>query len=88
MTSITGPKRVKLLQVSLLVSLVVTVIWKHYSSWNSQESVANRLCEPTGRNKNTNERNIRNVQVPLIEVVGGQSKDDLRMTLSDKGGRP
>lgn len=33
---ITGPRRVKLLQISLLVALVVAVIWKYYSIWNSQ----------------------------------------------------
>lgn len=52
------------------------------------ESVANRLCEPTSRNKSTNERNIRNVQISLVEVGGGQYKDDLRIPLSYKGGRP
>lgn len=53
-----------------------------------KESVANRLCEPTSRNISTNERNIRTVQVSLIKVEGGQYKDDLKMTLSYKGGRP
>lgn len=54
----------------------------------TKESVANRLCEPTSRNKSTNERNIRNVQISLMEVGGGQYKDDLRIPLSYKGGRP
>lgn len=54
----------------------------------AKELVANRLCEPTSRNKSTNERNIRNVQISLVEVGGGQYKDDLRIPLSYKGGRP
>lgn len=54
----------------------------------AKESVANRLCEPTSRNKSTNERNIRSIQISLIEVGGGQYKDYLRMVLSYKGDRP
>lgn len=36
----------------------------------------------------TNERTIGTVQVSVIKVGGGQYKDDLRMTLSYKRGRP